>query len=160
MSYAGLGTSAAYKRYWNKYADSCSEFGDEGACLNRAIQHGASVTFAGLGQVAPASAATTQQALAIAANLTQIGAQVVSNPDLFARSQAPRIVNALDEAVVTPLVDRMAQRATPYFVRYVLPPIALLYVISGLAAFYSYESLKALGGRRVSANRRRRRRRH
>jgi hypothetical protein len=114
------------------------------------------MSYAGLGQIGPASASTTQQALAIATNLTQIGAQVVANPDLFARSQAPRIVNALDEAVITPLVDRMAQRATPYFVRYVLPPIALLYVISGLAAFFSYKVLEGQRNRKVSPNRRRR----
>lgn len=162
MSYAGLGSAASYKRYWNNYAKMCPSMGDEGACLNRAIQHGANVTFSagGLGQV-PAGSATmadTQRALQIAASLTQIGAQVISNPDLFTRTQAPRVVNALDESVVTPLVDRVAQRAAPYFIRYALPPIALLYVISGLAAFYSYEVLKGQRSRGVSANRRRRRR--
>jgi hypothetical protein len=163
MSYALSGVSA--RKYWNQYAKACRGFADEGACLNRAIQHGASVTFAadGLGQltvptVPAGTAAITQQALAIAANLTQIGAQLVTNPDNFARTQAPRAVNVLDEAVITPLVDRVAQRATPYFVRYVMPPLAVLYVLSGMAAFFSYKVLEG-SPRRVSANRRRRRRR-
>lgn len=163
MSYAGLGSAASYKRYWNQYAKACQGMADEGACLNRAIQHGANVTFSasGLGQVAaPSSTAmTTQQALAIAANLTQIGAALVTNPDAFARNQAPRAVNVLDEAVITPLVDRVAERATPYFVRYVMPPLAVLYVLSGMAAFFSYKVLEGQPGR-ISPNRRRRRRRN
>lgn len=161
MSYAGLGSPASYKRYWSNYAKMCQGMADEGACLNRAVQHGANVTFSasGLGQVgAPSTLAVTQQALAIAANLTQIGAQIITNPDNFARAQAPRAVNALDEAVITPLVDRVAERATPYFIRYVMPPLAVLYVLSGFAAFFSYKVLEGQG-RRVSANRRRRRRR-
>lgn len=161
MSYAGLGSPASSKRYWNQYAKMCQGMADEGACLNRAIQHGAHVTFAadGLGQIGTsASATTTQQALAIAANLTQIGAALITNPDVFARQQAPRAVNVLDEAVITPLVDRVAQRATPYFVRYVMPPLAVLYVLSGMAAFFSYKVLEG-SGRRVTSNRRRRRRR-
>jgi hypothetical protein len=162
MSYAGLGSAASYKRYWSNYAKACQGMADEGACLNRAVQHGANVTFSasGLGQAAappgvPASMADTQRALQIAASLAQIGAQVISNPDLFTRTQAPRVVNALDESVVTPLVDRVAQRAAPYFIRYVMPPLAVLYVLSGMAAFFSYEVLKGQRGR-VSANRRRR----
>lgn len=159
MSYAGLGSAASAKRYWSQYAKACQGMADEGACLNRAIRHGVNVTFAasGLGQAAT-PAATTQQALAIAANLTQIGAALVTNPDAFARNQAPRAVNVLDEAVITPLVDRMAERATPYFVRYVMPPLAVLYVLSGMAAFFSYKVLEGQPGR-VSPNRRRRRRR-
>lgn len=164
MSYALSGVSTS--KYWRDYAKACRGFADEGACLTRAIRHGVPVTFAGLGQItlptAPAvpasTAAITQQALAIAANLTQIGAALVTNPDGFARTQAPRAVNVLDEAVITPLVDRVAQRATPYFVRYVMPPLAVLYVLSGMAAFFSYKVLEG-SPRRVSANRRRRRRR-
>lgn len=163
MSYAGLGSAASYKRYWNRYAKMCQGMADEGACLNRAIQHGANVTFSasGLGQAAPSSTAvTTQQALAIAANLTQIGAALVTNPDGFARNQAPRAVNVLDEAVITPLVDRVAERAAPYFIRYVMPPLAVLYVLSGMAAFFSYKALEGQrSGHRVSPNRRRRRQR-
>jgi predicted house-cleaning noncanonical NTP pyrophosphatase (MazG superfamily) len=60
-----------------------------------------------------------------------------------------RVLAALDEEMAEWLFDLVAEASC-----------TLLYVISGLAAFYSYESLKALGGRRVSANRRRRRRRH
>lgn len=164
MSYAvnpGLAGMSA-KKYWDNYAKMCQGMADEGACLNRAIQHGANVTFAadGLGQVTlpTGTAAITAQALAIASNLTQIGAALVTDPNRFATQQAPRAVNVLDEAVITPLVDRVAQRATPYFVRYVMPPLAVLYVLSGLAAFFSYKVLEA-SPRRVTANRRRRRRR-
>jgi len=157
MSYASLGSAASYKRYWNNYAKMCQGMADEGACLNRAVQHGANVTFSasGMGQISPVSAATS--AIATAANLSEIAVQITRNPEAFSASQAPRIVNALDAHIVTPLVDRIAERAAPYFIRYVMPPLAVLYVLSGLAAFYSYESLK--GQRRVSANRRRRRRR-
>lgn len=161
MSYASLGSAASYKRYWNNYAKMCPSMGDEGACLNRAIQHGANVTFSasGLGQAqaAPASMNDTQRAIQIAASLAQIGAQVLANPDQFARVQAPRVVNALDESVVTPLVDRAAQRAAPYFIKYAMPPLAVLYVLSGMAAFFSYKVLEDRG-RRMSPNRRRRRR--
>jgi len=159
MSYAGLGSAASYKRYWNRYAKACQGVADEGACLNRAVQHGANVTFSasGLGQVAPSSTAmTTQQALAIAANLTQIGAALVTDPNRFAVQQAPHAVNVLDEAVITPLVDRVAERAAPYFIRYVMPPLAVLYVLSGMAAFFSYKVLEGQRNRKVSANRRRR----
>ena len=160
MSYAGLGSAASYKRYWNRYAKACQGVADEGACLNRAVQHGANVTFSasGLGQVPSGSAtmADTQRALQIAASLAQIGAQVISNPDLFTRNQAPRVVDALDQSVVTPLVDRVAQRATPYFIRYVMPPLAVLYVLSGMAAFFSYKVLEGQRNRKVSPNRRRR----
>jgi len=54
VSYAGLGSPASYKRYWSNYAKMCQGMADEGACLNRAIQHGANVTFSasGLGQTA------------------------------------------------------------------------------------------------------------
>jgi len=162
VSYAGLGSSTSYKRYWNRYAKACQGMADEGACLNRAVQHGASVTFAGLGQVAPppggsTTMADTQRALQIAASLAQIGAQVIANPNVFAQQQAPRVVNVLDETIVTPLVDRMAQRATPYFIQYVMPPLAVLYVLSGMAAFFSYKVLEGQRNRKVSANRRRRR---
>lgn len=156
MSYASLGSAASYKRYWNNYAKMCEGVADEGTCLNRAIQHGANVTFAGLGQ-APA-VTSTRNAIATAANLTEIAVQITRNPEAFSASQAPRIVNALDMHIVTPLVDRMAERATPYFVRYVMPPLAVLYVLSGMAAFFSYKVLEGQSGRRMAANRRRRRR--
>ena len=158
MSYAGLGSAASYKRYWNNYAKMCQGMADEGACLNRAIQHGANVTFSasGLGQVSPVAAATN--AIATAANLSEIAVQITRNPEAFSATQAPRIVNALDAHIVTPLVDRAAERATPYFVRYVMPPLAVLYVLSGMAAFFSYKVLEERRG--LSANKRRRRRRH
>jgi hypothetical protein len=116
----------------------------------------------GLGQAAPpgvpSTMADTQRALQIAASLAQIGAQVISNPDQFSRTQAPRVVNVLDETVVTPLVDRVAQRATPYFIQYVMPPLAVLYLLSGMAAVFSYKVLEGQRNRgKISANRRRRR---
>lgn len=148
--------SYASKKYWNEYASACQGMADEGARLNRAIQHGASVTFAasGMGQV---PVQTVQQGIATAANVSEITVQLLRNPEMFASQQAPRIVNALDTYIVTPLVDRAADRATPYFVRYVMPPLAVLYVLSGLAAFYSYKVLEGQRDRKVSPNRRRRR---
>ena len=170
MSYAGLGSAASAKRYWNRYAKACQGMADEGACLNRAIQHGANVTFSasGLGQTAPsATAVTTQQALAIAglgqttastvASVADTTARLISDPEGTMRRQGPQIVAALDRHVVNPLVDRMAVAAAPYMVRYILPPLAVLYVLSGLSAFYSFQGLKILTeGKPVRSNRRRR----
>lgn len=160
MSYSvkGLGSAGSAKRYWNNYAKSCSQFGDEGACLTRAIQHGADVTFSasGLGQT---PAQTAASAMTTAANFTEIGVHILRNPEVFASTQAPRIVDALDRHIVSPLVDRATVRATPYIVRYLLPPLSVLYILSGLAAFYSYEVLKEnTPPKKVLANRRRRRR--
>jgi len=41
--------------YWDQYAKMCEGMADEGACLTRAIRHGANVTFSasGMGQLAP-----------------------------------------------------------------------------------------------------------
>jgi hypothetical protein len=154
MSYA-LGNAASARRYWNRYAKACQGMADEGACLTRAIRHGANVTFSasGLGQT---SAQTVASSIQTAANVSEITVQLLRNPEAFASTQAPRVVNALDTYIVSPLVDRAAERATPYFVKYVMPPLAVLYVLSGMAAFFSYKVLE--GSRRVSPNRRRRRR--
>lgn len=113
------------------------------------------MSYAGLGQI---PIQTVQQGIATAANVSEITVQLLRNPDAFAATQAPRIVNALDAHIVTPLVDRVAQRATPYFIRYVMPPLAVLYVLSGMAAFFSYKALEGQRSRKVLANRRRRRR--
>jgi len=119
-----------------------------------------SYALSGLGQTPESDARSAQYALQIAANLTSMGAQLVSNPQRFAQTQAPVLVNVLDQTIVSPLVDRATQRATPYLIQYMLPPLTVLYVLSGLAAFYSYETLKnVISKRGLAANRRTRRNR-
>jgi len=144
-------TKAKLKAYWDARAKACEQMGDEGACLAQVARH-VPVTIAGLGQSPEISSI---------ASVVDTSARLIRDPEGTLRTQAPQIVAAMDRHIVNPLVDRMAAAAAPYMVRYVLPPLAVLYVISGLGAFYSFQSLKTLreGKRSVSANRRRRRRR-
>jgi hypothetical protein len=144
-------TKSKLKSYWDARAKACQGMADEGACLAQVARH-VPVTFAGLGQSPELSTLTS---------VVDTSARLIRDPEGLMRAQGPQIVSALDRHVVNPLVDRMAQAAAPYMVRYVVPPLAVLYVISGLGAFYSFQSLKTLreGKRPVSANKRRRRRR-
>lgn len=148
-------TKAKLKAYWDARARTCQEMGDEGECLAQVARH-VPVTIAGLGSYSGLGQAINPQDIAEVASLT---ARIIANPEQTLRAQGPRVISALDQHIVSPLVDKMAQAAAPYMVRYLLPPTAVLYVLSGLGALFSYQSMKMLMNRKVTANGRRRRRR-
>jgi hypothetical protein len=89
------------------------------------------------------------------ARATSIVAGLIANPDQTLRTHGPAIVAAADRHVLEPLVDEIGAGLAPYAVKYILPPLAVLYIISGIGAFYSYKA--ATGG--IKRNPRRRRRR-
>lgn len=86
----------------------------------------------GLGQV------TTQVTSA-----ADLAARLITAPDATLRAQGPQIVRAIDTYVVGPVSDAAAARIAPYIVRYIVPPLALLYLLTGLSVFYSYSALSA-----------------
>jgi len=156
MSYSGLGLTAAQanadlgwskrkiKKYWDARAKACQQMGDEGVCLAQIAKH-VPVTLGGLG--------STEQDIATIATVT---AGMFSNPDRTLARYGPPIVAAADKHIVTPIAEKMPEILTPYLIKYVLPPVAVLYVLSGVSAYYSYKSVK---GKKVTPNRRRKNRR-
>jgi len=104
--------------------------------------------YRGVGDLTPADVAS----------VASVTARLITNPDETMRTQGPALVNALDRHLVSPLVDRAMHDAQPYLLRYFGPPMAVLYLLTGLSTYYSYLVLKAKGPK-LSANRRRRRRR-
>ena len=161
MSYAGgfLTTAQAnaamgygprkMKAYWDARAQACRGMADEGSCLARVARH-VPVTIGGLG---------TDPTPADISNIISTTAALISAPDATLRVQGPRIVTALDTYVVGPLMDKAAQRSAPYLFKYVIPVFAGLYVISGVAAYYSWLDLRQDVGRKgLKMNPRRRRR--
>ena len=139
----------SYRSYWNERANLCSEFADEGECLAQVARH-VPVTIGGLGQ-----ADTTARDVGTAVRVT---AELFSNPDAALRRYGPPIVAAAEQHVVDPVVDKLGQAMAPYAVKYLLPPLAMLYVITGISAYYSYQNSQRLS-RNVRRNPRRRSRR-
>lgn len=139
-------TKAKLKAYWDARARACEEMGDEGECLAQVARH-VPVTFSGMGD----TAADVQTAL-------QVTAGLFSDPDGTLRRYGPPIVTAADRHVVDPMVKRLGTAMAPYMVKYVLPPVAILYVISGISAYYSYKVAKKMAPN-TSRRRVRRRRR-
>lgn len=142
----------SYSGYWQKRADLCKEFADEGECLAQVARH-VPVTIGGIGGLGQD---TTAQDVRTAVHVT---AQLFSNPDAALRTYGPPIVTAAEQHVVDPLVDRIGQSMAPYAVKYLLPPLALIYVLTGISAYYSYQTAQRMrkNPRRVRRNRRRRR---
>lgn len=160
MSYAlGLTTAQAnrdmgwsksgIRHYWEQRARACQEMGDEGVCLAQVAKH-VPVTIAGLGSTRRAMGDTAQD---VSTALT-VTAGLFRDPDGTMRRYGPPIVRAADKHVVAPLVKEVGKATAPYLYKYVIPPVMILYLISGLGAYYSYKTAK-----RVAPNRRRRRRR-
>ena len=143
MSYSSsLGMSASARAYWDARAKACQEMGDEGVCLAQVAKH-VPVTIGGMGDTA-----TDVQ------NVVSITAGLIADPEGTLRRRGPAIVAAADRHVVEPLVQEVGKAMAPYAVKYILPPLAVLYVLSGISAYYSYHAAK-----RLRPNRRRRRRR-
>lgn len=140
--------------YWNARAQACKGYADEGACLARVARH-VPITIVpggGVGGLGQTDASTI-------ASIADITARLLRDPEGTMRTQGPRIVAALDAHIVGPVADAAAARIAPYVVRYVVPSMAVLYLLSGLSTFYSYQVLKAMAGKKgIAANRRRARR--
>lgn len=145
-------TSARLKAYWDARAKACREFGDEGECLAQVARH-VPVTIGGLG--AGLGQDNTARDVQTAVSIT---AGLFSNPDATLRQYGPPIVAAADQHIVNPIIDRIGESMAPYVVKYMVPPLVLLYIVSGVGAFYSYQTARRLGSAGVKANRRRRRR--
>jgi hypothetical protein len=146
----------SYRSYWDRRASLCSEFADEGECLAQVAKH-VPVTIGSYSQLgcAPCGMNGLGDTGQDVARATQIIAGLIANPDATLRTHGPAIVVAADRHVVEPLTDKIGENLAPYAVKYILPPLAVLYIISGIGAFYSYKA--ATGG--IKRNPRRRRRR-
>lgn len=136
-------SKAAVRRYWDQRAKACQEFADEDECLAQVARH-VPVTFAGMGDTA-----------SDVSTVINVTAGLLSNPEATLRARGPAIVQAVDTHLMDPLLDRLGEKLAPYMLKYVLPPLSVLYVLSGISAYYSYQT--ASRGR-VNSNRRRRRR--
>jgi len=129
------------RRYWNQRAMACTQFSDEGECLAQVERH-APVTLEGLGA---STASNVGSSIAIIAGL-------IANPDATLRAHGPALIRAVDTHVMDPLVNRLAAQIAPYMLKYVVPPVAVLYVLNGVGIYYSH--MAATKGR-VKENRRR-----
>lgn len=137
-------TPKKLKAYWDARAQMCRGFADEGECLARVARH-VPVTIGGLGQSTGSAAQNVMTLLDVTAGL-------IRDPETTLRTRGPAIVTAADRHVVNPIFDRLGAAVAPYMVKYILPPIAVLYVLGGLSTYYSYRAAKKL-----NANKRRRR---
>jgi hypothetical protein len=111
----------------------------------RRVQYGnyAAAPLLGLG-VAAASTVT---------RAVDVTAQLLVDPEGTLRARGPQLVSSFDRYILTPGIDVFAKRSAPYIIKYLLPPIAVLYVITGFGAYFSYKA-----ARKLNANRARRRR--
>lgn len=94
-----------------------------------------------------------------AANIATVAAQLIRDPEGTLRVQGPRIVSAVDRHILTPTVDQIFENAKPHLLKYLGPPILVMYLMTGLSTYYSYLVLKGYQRQQVKANGRRRRRR-
>lgn len=137
----------SYTSYWDQRAKLCSEFADEGECLAQVARH-VPVT---IGNYEPALGDTGQSI----AQATTIIAGLLANPDATLQRYGPSLVTAADRHVIDPLLQEVGKAAAPYAMKYVLPPLSVLYIISGVGAYYSYKAADRL---KKNPSRRRRRR--
>lgn len=89
----------------------------------------------------------------------RVTAGLFSDPDGTLRRYGPPIVAAADRHVIDPLTKQLGRAMAPYLVKYVIPPLAILYVISGISAYYSYKVSKKMAPNPSRRRRRRRRKR-
>jgi len=80
-----------------------------------------------------------------AANIIDVTAQLLRDPDAYLRQNGPRIVSAAETYVLEPMVDSTAKSLAPYILKYALPAMTVLYVLAGLSAFYSYKAADKVG---------------
>lgn len=85
-------------------------------------------------------------------------AALLRDPNTYLRAHGPALVTSLDTYVVSPMIGAVARKSVPYLLKYVAPPLAILYLLSGLAVYYSHAAASRKSGGSVTANKRRRRR--
>jgi hypothetical protein len=146
-------TKAKLKKYWDARAQACTEFGDEGECLAQVAKH-VPVTIAGLG--AHHSSLGVDSTARDIVGATTIVAGLIASPDATLRRHGPPLVAAADRHVIGPMVDKLGEAMAPYLIKYMMPPLAVLYVLSGVSAYFSFKSAKKL---QANPSRRRRKRR-
>ena len=152
-------TKSKLKSYWDARARMCQDMADEGTCLAQVARH-VPVTLGGLGNYSGLGQAASCPPLQLDAGaVASLAANLLSNPDATLRVQGPRIVSALDRHVVQPVIGDVTRAATPYLLKYLGPPLVVLYALSIASMTFSYQVLKQSRKSQVSANRRRRRRR-
>lgn len=137
-------TKAKLKSYWDARAKACQEFSDEGECLAQVARH-VPVTFGGLGD-------TGRDIM----SATTIIAGLIASPDATLRRHGPPLVAAADQHVIGPMVDKLGGAMAPYLIKYLTPALAVLYVLGGVSAYFSFKTAKKL---QANPSRRRRRRR-
>jgi hypothetical protein len=169
-------TPSKLRAYYNARAQACRQMADEGACLARVARHTAitiepgfsGACFSGgeprgigsyyrshLGDSGDGLGQTEGQ---VAGNVINALALVIRDPEGTMRVQGPAIVAAADRHIVGPLVGSAVRAAAPYIYRYAIPAFGLLYLLSGAAAYFSFQVLKR-ESRGLKPNRRRSRRR-
>lgn len=144
------------KAYWDARAKMCQEMGDEGACLAQVARH-VPVTLGGLGNYSGLGQAGCPPLQLDAGAIASLAAGLVSNPEATLQRQGPRIVSAIDRHIITPVVGEATRAATPYLLKYLGPPLVVLYGLSIASMVFSYQTLKEMRSGKVKANRRRRR---
>jgi hypothetical protein len=72
-------------------------------------------------------------------------ARLTSDPDAYLRQKGPAIVAAADTYLLTPMSATIGRKSAPYLLKYVAPPLVMLYALSGLAAFFAYKAAKKSG---------------
>lgn len=72
-------------------------------------------------------------------------ARLTSDPDAYLRQKGPAIVAAADTYLLTPMSATIGRKSAPYLLKYVAPPLVMLYALSGLAAFFAYKAAKKAG---------------
>jgi hypothetical protein len=137
------------QKYWDARARACTQFANEGACLERVARH-VPVTIGGLGLTGLGDSTGAD-----IGRVLQVTAGLFSNPDQTLRTYGPQIVVAADRHVVSPMMAKIGESLTPYALKYVLPVFVGLYITTGISAYYSIKNYRKAHG--VKANRRRRR---
>lgn len=160
--YATPPMSAKARAYYQAAAQRCKQYADEGACLARIARHVPVTVERGIGNYYPSLGDSGdglgQNEGQIAGNVINALALVIRDPEGTMRVQGPAIVAAADRHIVTPLVEAGVRAATPYILRYAVPALGVLYLLSGAAAYFSFQVLKDESGK-MKPNRRRSRRR-
>lgn len=140
-------TPAKLRSYWNRRAQLCKTFADEGECLAQVARHEPVTITPGLGGLGD-TATDISRAISITAGL-------FTNPDATLRVHGPPIVAAADKHVIDPFVGKLGEAIAPYVLKYVVPVFVGLYIISGVGAYYSFQNYKRV---RSNPSRRSRRR--
>lgn len=70
-------------------------------------------------------------------------ADILRDPEGALRRKSGELVLAFDRYVLTPTIDRSAERITPYAMKYFLPPYLLLLTVAGVGAYFAWKGSRA-----------------